>query len=572
MSPQSKMLPLKYMGPVVKMGEGDLGGKARVLPFVQRMLAQSGLPQRMLPHTVTVPETWVLATGCFADYVTHNKLDDCADISDDEEVKRRFLAGEVSHQVKDTLLQYLESHTLPLAIRSSALSEDTHHTASAGLFSTYFIPNRGPERFRQLQEAVKLVWASAFFADVGRFLRTHNVPREEGQMAVALETVVGTGRGNAHYPLAGGVAQSVNFFPVGAMKPEDGVVTMVVGLGSRAVSGRDGIRWCPAMPTVRPSLQSGSDIERTAQRVIDAVNLDAFATRLHGDESDTIVRIPIEQLESLDLFTEVASVYDQESGVFYESLIRPGRRMITFNRLLRESSFPLPTVLRQVMALLQEGFGAHVEIEFALDVEGSGSGKRYNLVLLQARPLPALDTRTRVEIPDVPADKVLLRTDLALGQGAADKIRHIVFVDPRDFSLETSASIATEVAALNDEMHQAGNRYLLLGPGRWGSCNRAVGVPVSFRHIDGAWLVAEIATRELAVEPSQGTHFFHNMISRDLFFLTVDLRGEHKLDLEWLRAQPNQSGTRFARLIDAGPRLSVRVDAHRRTGLVYFAE
>jgi hypothetical protein len=566
------MLPLKNMGPVVKMGEGDLGGKARVLPFVQRLLAASGIAEQMGPHTVMVPETWVLATDCFAEFVAHNALEHCADISDDDEIKRRFLEAELPDPVKETLHLYLDSHTLPLAVRSSALNEDTHHTATAGLFATYFIPNRGPERFRQLQEAVKLVFASAFFADVSHFLRSHNIPREEGQMAVALESVVGTSRGSAHYPLAGGVAQSVNYFPVGAMRPEDGVVTMVMGLGSRAVSGRDGLRFCPAYPLVRPSLQSSAEIERTAQRVIDAVNLEATSTHLRGEESDTIVRIPIEELESLDVFAEVASVYDPESNIFYESLIRPGRRVITFNRLLRETSFPLPSLLRQLVGLLEEGFGSPVEMEFALDVEGAGTARRFTLVLLQARPLPAMAKETRIDIPEVSADRLLLRTDRALGQGTADGLRYLIFVDPRDFSLDTSAAIAGEVAALNEQMQKAASRYLLLGPGRWGSCNRAVGVPVSFRHIEAARLVAEIATKDLAVEPSQGTHFFHNMISRELYFLTVDLRAGHHLDLDWLRAQPNQADTRFARLIDAGPRLSLRVDAQRRTGLIYFSE
>jgi hypothetical protein len=559
------------MGPVVKLGEGDLGGKARVLPFVQRILDASGLPGQFGPHTISVPETWVLATDCFAEFVGKNNLERCADIFDDEAVRRAFLAGRLSDEVRETLAHYLEQHTQPLAVRSSALSEDAHHTATAGLFSTFFIPNRGPDRLRQLEEAVKLVFASAFFSDVHHFLRTHNIPREEGQMAVALETVVGSSRGDAHYPLAGGVAQSVNFFPVGKMRPEDGVCTIVMGLGSRAVSGRDGIRFCPAYPLVRPSLQVGADIERTAQTLVDAVDLSAGSVKLVGDEAQTLRRIPIAELEPLDLFAEVASVYDAESGVFYESLIREGRRMITFNRMLRESNFPLPTVLRQMTAMLVEGFGSPVEMEFALDLENGGS-RRFNFVLLQARPLPSLaDHETQVELPDLPDERVLMRTDRALGHGASDELRHVVFVDPRTFSLETSAAIASEVAAINDQMHRDGLRYLLLGPGRWGSCNRAVGVPVTFRQIDQARLVAEIATSELAVEPSQGTHFFHNMVSRQLFFLTLDLRGgAHRLQLDWLRAQPSVGGGRLVKLIDAGRPIAIRVDAHRHTGLVYF--
>jgi hypothetical protein len=558
------------MGPVVKMGDGDLGGKARVLPFVQRLLDASGVAQRIKPHLISVPETWVLATGCFSDFVAHNGLERCADLRDDAEVRRCFLAGRLSEPVKDTLQQYLESRTLPLAVRSSALSEDTYHAASAGLFSTYFIPNRGEERFRQLQEAIKLVFASAFSGDVGRFLRTHSIPREGGQMAVALETVVGTTRGNVHYPLAGGVAQSVNFFPVGQMRPEDGVAAVVMGLGSRAVSGRDGLRFCPSYPLVRPSLQLGSDIERTAQLTIDAVNLQASAVHLSGDEGDTIRRIPLEEIDDLDLLGQVASVYDPESGVFYESLVRPGRRLITFNRMLRQSSFPLPRVIRELLHMLRDGFGSEVEMEFALDLEGQGAEQRFHLVILQARPLPSLEPSTQVEIPEVPERQVLLRTEQALGHGAADGLRHIVFVDPRVFSLAASLTIASEVASLNEKLAQQGVHYLLLGPGRWGSCNRAVGVPLTFRQIDQARLVAEIATGELAVEPSQGTHFFHNMVSRELFFLTVDTRSGGVVNLDWLRAQPNAGSTRLAKLIEAPTNISIRVDAHRRTGLVYL--
>jgi hypothetical protein len=576
------MLPLRYMGPVVKMGDGDLGGKARVLPFVQRLLDSSSIRDKVLPHAISVPETWVLATGCFSEFVARNQLESCADLSDDAEVRRRFLDAEFSEATQDTLHQYLERHTLPLAVRSSALSEDTHQSATAGLFTTLFIPNRGPHRFCQLQEAIKLVFASAFFSDVNRFLQAHSIPREQGQMAVALEAVVGTSRGQAHFPLLGGVAQSVNFFPVGAMGPEDGVATIVMGLGSRAVSGRDGLRFCPAHPLVRPSLQQQSEILRTTQSMIDTVDMEATSVHLSGDESDTIRRISLEEVERIvgeptefsgaDLLGEIASVYDPESGIFYESLLRAGPRVLTFNKLLRESTFPLPSVLRQVMKLLEEGFGSPVEVEFALDLVRFQNEKRFTLVILQARPLPSLTGETQVEIPEVDPARILLQTDRALGHGAVDGLHHVVFVDPELFSLETSATIAAEVADLNARLQSEGKPYLLLGPGRWGSSNRAVGVPVAFRQIDQARLVAEIATGQLAMEPSQGTHFFHNMIDRKLFFLTVDTRQGHRLRLDWLRDRPGAAPTRLAKLIESDRGISIRVDAHRRAGIAFFEE
>jgi hypothetical protein len=569
------MLPIRRVGPVVKLGEGGLGGKAHALPFLERVLDTSRLREAFHPHLISVPETWVLATQAFAEFVSRNGLESCVDLDDDVEVRRRFLAAELTEKTRASLRFYLESHHLPLAVRSSALSEDTYHHATAGLFTTLFIPNRGEERARQLEEAIKLVFASAFFADVNHYMLTHSIPREEDQMAVALESVVGTTFGDVHYPIAAGVAQSVNYFPVGKMRPEDGVVTIVMGLGSRAVSGRDGMRFCPRYPLVRPVLQQNTDLRRVTQRLLDAVDLAAASVRLTGKESDTIRQVPIEETEAHGTLDEVASVLDEETGVFYESLFREGPRVVTFNRILRETAIPLPTALHRLLGSLQEAFGFPVEIEFALDLDRGvreGGEKRYHLVLLQARPLPSVQMEERVDIPVLDPEHVLIETSHVMGHGSADGIRYVVYVDPELFSLETSSQIASEVGALNEQVRKEGEAYLLLGPGRWGSCNKAVGVPVSFRQIDRARLIAEISTERLAVEPSQGTHFFHNLVSRDLFFLTVDARGGHSLRDAWLREQPNAAPTRYAKLIRVnGGGLSIRVDAHRGTGLVYFA-
>jgi len=557
---------------VVKLGEGNLGGKARVLPFLQRLLDSSELNDELAPHSIAVPETWVLTTQCFSEFVARNKLEECAEIESDNEVKRRFLAAAMPRSMESTLKVYLDSHKLPLAVRSSALSEDTYHHATAGLFATHFTPNIGPKRFRQLQEAVKLVFASAYFEDVARYMRTHSIPREDEEMAVALETVVGDVYGDVYYPLVAGVAQSVNYFPMGQMEPDDGVASVVMGLGSRAVSGMDGMRFCPRFPLVRPQFQSPADILQVRQTVLDAVDLTRHSVRLTGETTDTIRRVPVEETEEHGTLAEVASVYDKDSGVFFDSLFRDGRRVLTFNRLLRGSPFPLPNMLRRLLQVIEEGFGFPVEIEFAVRIEGQGRKRACNLALLQARPLPTVESHTMVEIPDLPEERSMIDTEQVLGHGAADGLRHIIFVDPHDFSLQTSDQIADEVAALNERLRDEDARCLLLGPGRWGSCNKAVGIPVRFGQIDRALLMAEIATRHLAVEPSQGTHFFHNMVSRDLFFMTVDLRLGHKIKMDWLRAQPNAAETKYAKLIYSERPISIRTDARRRKGVVFWGD
>ena len=566
------MLPIRRQGPVVKLGEGNLGGKARVLPFLQRLLDSSDLSQEFAPHTIVVPETWVLTTECFSAFVGRNSLENCAEIDSDQEVRRRFLAGRFPTSIENTLKLYLDSHKLPLAVRSSALSEDTYHHATAGLFSTHFTPNIGPKRFRQLQEAVKLVFASAYFSDVARYMQTHSIPREDEEMAVALETVVGDVFGDVYYPLVAGVAQSVNYFPMGQMQPDDGVASIVMGLGSRAVGGLDGMRFCPRFPLVRPQFQLESDIMQVRQELLDAVDLTRHSVRLMGQVSDTIRSVPVEQAEGHGTLAQLASVYDADSGVFFDSLFRDGPRVLTFNRLLRGSPIPLPRMLQRLLQTIEEGFGFPVEIEFAARiVEDQDSGKRScQLALLQARPLPTVESKTLVVLPDVAQQETLIHTEQVLGHGAADGLRHIIFVDPHDFSLRTSDEIAAEVAALNERLRDEGRRCLLLGPGRWGSCNKAVGIPVRFGQIDRALLMAEISTRHLAVEPSQGTHFFHNMVSRDLFFMTVDMRLGHRIQMDWLRAQPNTADTRFAKLICSERPISIRADAQKRTGMVFW--
>lgn len=567
---QTSRLPLVPQGPIIKIGDGELGGKARLLPFLDRLIRASKLDTEFAPHTIRVPETWVLTTDCFSDYVERNDLSCCAEFTSDEDVRRRFLSGTLAPAVLEVLRQYIEKQSAPIAVRSSALSEDAYHHTTAGLYATIFIPNRGASRIRQLEEAVKLVYASAFTNAVNRHMRDHSIPREDERMAIALESVVGTTHDTMHYPVVSGVAQSINYFPVGPMQPEDGVVTMVMGMGRRVVSGQDGTRFSPRYPLVRPSFQTDWEIIQTGQTAFDAVNLESAEYHLSGSETQTLISVPIQFAEKHGVLDHVASTWDADAGVFYESLFRQGPRVITFNKLLRQTTVPLPKMIQRVLDVVQDGFGIPVEVEFALDMKGQGPSTVADLVLLQVRPLPTVQSLTKVVIPQIDASHVLVRTSTTLGHGAMDELRTIVFIDPALFSLDTSHQIAAEVAALNDQLRREQTQYMLLGPGRWGSSNRATGIPVEFRDVDQACLIAEMVGPELPLEPSQGTHFFHNVVSRHLYYLTVDTRCGHEVNLAWMRAQPNQASTRFAKLIRSPEPLSLRVDASRNVGLIYL--
>ncbi|HEY3354867.1 MAG TPA: PEP/pyruvate-binding domain-containing protein [Polyangia bacterium] len=563
------MLSVVQNGPVYKIGDGEIGGKARSLPFLHRLLETSGVRREFAPHELLVPETWVLATGIFERFVERNHLESCLDLDSDDEIRRRFLAGNFDGEVEEAVAEYLAAHPQPLAVRSSSASEDAYRHPAAGMFQTLFVPNREPGRQRQLLQAIKLVYASAYYTHVSHYLRAHGVPREDEKMAVALEAVVGHTYGDLHYPLLSGVAQSVNFFPVAAMRPEDGVAIIVFGLGRRVVAGLDGLRFCPRYPQLRPDRVDARDLVQLAQHEFDAVDLRTAGRDLTGDETDTLITIPVETADPHGTLRDVTSTVDVETGVLYEGMLAEGPRVVTFERFMRETLFPLPRVLARVLELVSDGFGSAVELEFAFRFAAESSNRRGQFQLLQARPMASLEQSQNVVIPPLADEQVILRTGMAMGHGAVDQLRHLVFVDPEDFSIDTSARMAAEVGALNDRLTNEREPYALLGPGRWGTCNPAVGIPVNYAQVDGARLIAELASPLLRVQPSQGTHFFHNVVAGALFYFMIDAaRGDH-LDLAWLRAQPNLAQTRYARLLRLDPGFAIRVQGKERAGVLY---
>jgi len=353
------------------------------------------------------------------------------------------------------------------------------------------------------------------------------------------------------------------------MRPEDGVAIIVVGLGRRVVAGLDGLRFCPRYPRLRPERLNPDDLLRLSQREFDAVDLGTAGHELTGADSDTLTTLAIDIGEEHGTLRDVASTIDLESGVTYEGILAEGPRVVTFDRFLRESVFPLPRLLSRVVELVVDGFGSAVEIEFAFRFGNGTTGRRGQFYLLQARPMASLEHSQAVVIPELRDAQVVLRTSMAMGHGSVDGLRHVVFVDPEAFRLDRSPRMAAEVAELNERLSATKEPYALLGPGRWGTCNPAVGIPVSYAQVDGARLIAEIATPSLQVQPSQGTHFFHNVVAGALFYLMIDPARGDVADLEWLRAQPNRAQTRFARLITIDPGLSIRVQGQERIGLVY---
>lgn len=570
---ESPQLPKERRGSLVKIGNGEIGGKALSFPFLESLLDLGALSAEIAPHVVRIPETWVLATGIFDAFVETNNLQTCTSNSNEQETRNAFLRGVFPENVRSCLAEYIASHNKPIAIRSSALTEDAADHPAAGLYTTFMIPNDSSEKtLCALEDAIKLVYASLFSKEAQLYLKQHKIPHEDEKMAVILEEVVGSAHGDVFLPLISGVAQSLNFFPVGEIQPEDGAATIAFGLGRKIVDGNSGMRFCPRFPTVRPQFRTLHDILAGTQDDFDAVDLTKAGMRLKGDETETLLSRSIQNGPD-DLLNYVSSIIDTETDILRDcpTMIK-GPKVLTYNRFLKSEIFPLPFVITRLLDAAQYGFGAPVEIEFALEMEEKDGKRRGVLYLLQGRAMPAMRNDLRVEMPNVAAERIILSTDRAMGNGSTDNINHVIFVDPLDFSVRISQQCANEIAAINELLTEQGERYILVGPGRWGSCNSAVGIPVSYPLVSNARLIAEISTATMRMEPSQGSHFFHNVVSSGLYYLTVDDANGGVINLDWLRSQKNISTTKWAKHLFFPKGISIRVDGKHRQALVFLSQ
>jgi hypothetical protein len=566
-----RQLPIERRGALIKVGSGEVGGKALGFPFLESLVDLKALSEEIAPHEVRLPETWVLATDIFDAFIDRNKLGAHLDNHTDDETRAAFLKADLGSSVREVLKTYIAAHPNPIAVRSSALTEDASSHPAAGLYVTFMIPNNGSEdALPQLEDAIKLVYASLFSKEARLYLHHHNIPHDDEKMAVILEEVIGSQHDDLFFPLISGVAQSLNFFPVGSIQPEDGAATIAFGLGRKIVDGHAGMRFCPKFPTLRPQFRTTQDILSGIQDEFDAVDMRTGHVHLDGIETRTLSSHPIDAAPT-ELSDLVSSLLDTETGIMRDCpSLSSGTRVLTFNRFIKGELFPLPKVVSRLLDATQYGFGAPVELEFALKMETDSNHQRRGILyLLQARSMPAMRNEQTVEIPNIDSDFVIMNTHQAMGHGSTEAIKHIVFVDPKDFGEHMSRDCAHEVATINEHMTNLQQKYVLMGPGRWGSCNPAVGIPVSYAVVSGAKLIAELSTSDVRTEPSQGSHFFHNVVSGGLYYLTICEKEGAFVNLDWMRSQPNVFSSRWARLIQIPRGLSIRVNGKSRKGIVF---
>jgi hypothetical protein len=557
---------------IFKIGTGSLGGKARGLSFVSSLLSkQPTVDTKFGSVEIVIPQTLVITTEVFEEFVESNGLRELAKTDlDDEIVASRFMAAEFPEKFKQYLADFLTHFSYPLAVRSSSLLEDAQFRAYAGLYNTYMLPNNDQDlghSLAQLINAVKMVYASTYFRAPKTFSHRIGNRTEEEKMAVMVQKLIGHRHGNYFYPTMSGVAQSYNFYSWAKMKPEEGIATIALGLGKTVMGGEKALRFSPAHPEVLPQRSTVGDVLENSQRFFYSLRLDKTDCLLGVNDLVTLERRDVTDALGEESVRLASSFYSPDEHCLRDSGAGPGIPVITFAQVLKYKRFPLADVLKQVMSLGQMGMGCPVELEFCVDLS-SDAGKKPEFAILQLRPMSAMGETANVDITDEDLDQAFCISAKALGNRVNAELRDIVFVKPDSFDPARTPEIAKQIGAFNALLAKEQRNYVLIGPGRWGSADRWLGIPVGWADICGAAAIVEVAHPKMNVEPSQGSHFFHNLICLGVNYLTVSEGPGNKMDWDWLTSLPTRKSTEYVAWVSVESALTIKVDGRKSQGVL----
>lgn len=558
-----------------RIGEGSLGGKARGLAFIDQIIKRHPVCDDFSGIQITIPRTVVLCTDIFDEFMENNDLYPIA-LSNrpDSEILHAFLAAKLPERVREDLVAIFDVMERPLAVRSSSLLEDSHYQPFAGIYATYMIPYLSDKktRLKLLTDAIKGVYASVFYADSKAYMdATSNVIDQE-KMAVIVQEVVGEVHGEYYYPSFSGVGRSLNYYPVGSETAEEGVVQVAAGLGKYIVDGGNALRFSPAHPD---KLIQTSTLElalRDTQTYLCALPVDADQSAVFTtDDSFNIRSVPVADAFKTGALKYLVSTYDWQDRVIRDNEVGPGRKVVTFANVLKQKIFPLAAATEFMLSEGQYEMGRPVEIEFAANInpKAVSENSKGTIYWLQMRPIVDRREMLSDDLLNVPDKDLILRCDNALGHGLMDNVRSVVYVKTSNFDSMFNPEVAAEVEKINREFVERKEPYILIGPGRWGSSDPALGIPVKWAQIAGARLIVELALPGYRIEPSQGTHFFQNLTSFGVgYFSVCPADGSGYLDTNFLDDTPAVYESERVRVVEFPEPLQIAINGRKSAGIV----
>ena len=557
---------------IYTLAEGALGGKGRGLAFINALINKYDFENYLSDIRIRTPKTFIIGTAEFESFIKNNNLNPLiADETDYEKIRETFIQGKLSDELMQKLEHLIGKMNRPLAVRSSGLFEDSLMRPFAGIFETYLVPNNHPDRqlrLRQLCDAIKLVFASVFSNTARGYVKAIDYKIEEEKMAVVIQEVVGHQYDHMFYPHISGVAQSFNFYPFAHMKPEEGFALAAVGLGRYVVEGNHAYRFSPRYPGTR--INSLKDQFHNSQTWFYAVNMDKKDLDLLEGELAGISKVDISVAEKYGTLNHCASVYDPDNNTIYPGLRRQGPRIIDFANILKHNYVELAKTLKLILDLGKEAMGTAIEIEYAVDLNRDKEGKA-SFYLLQIKPLISSMRGCDVDMKSVKKKNIILFSEKGMGNGCIEDMYDLIYVDPEHFDKSKTPEMAQEIEEFNDEMTEAGKKYILIGPGRWGTRDRWIGIPVKWYQISGAKIIVETSLDEFPLDASSGSHFFHNVTTMDVGYFTVQQEmSKSYIKYDILKKQEVvRQGKYFTHIRFKQP-VCVRMDGRRRVYVIYL--
>jgi hypothetical protein len=558
---------------VTRFGAGSLGGKGRGIAFLSVLLQKSKIIEKFSGYQIRVPNTLIIGTEEFDKFIANNDLYRIAESNlPNNEISMVFNASKLSKELIEGLKRFLSLVNYPLAVRSSSLLEDSHHQPFAGIYSTYVLPNNHKDlnvRLQQLSQAIKMVYASTFFKSAKAYIQSTSHKAEEEKMGVVIQKLVGNKYKNSFYPVFSGVIKSTNFYPIPPLKRNESIASVAFGLGKLVVDGGQVLSFSPIRPNAMPGFSTTQDILQNSQRVFFSLNLENENIDLSQGEDITLINEDISEAEDDGSLDMIASVYDSEDDRIRDGVDHIGSKVIMFAPMLKYDKYPIAKILKELVAIGQKGMGCPVEIEFASEFRQNNNIDFY---VLQIRPLLSMREYSVVAIEDnINTKEYFVSSSKAMGNGIFDNIKDIIFIRKEIFDRANTLEIAREIGELNKDL--INTPYILIGPGRWGSTDKWLGIPVTWDQISGVKVIVETPMEDIKIEPSHGSHFFHNLTSLGIPYLTVsDGLTPDFVDYKWLENLPVFLNKNFVTHVRMKNPVIAKIDGRSGAGVIQKAE
>jgi len=550
-----------------KISEGALGGKARGIAFIAKMLSKY-ITEDMFPKLkITIPRSIVLSTDVFDLFMDNNRLSDL-DFThlSDQRIASKFMKASLPASILGDLRSFIKKSRKPLIVRSSGLLEDSLMQPFAGIYESVIFPNESWEedvRFQEVCNSIKYVYASTYFEKARTYIK--NTPKHMGdeKMAILIQEVVGLKHENYFYPTISGVAKSYNYYPSGPCKPEEGIVYLALGLGKAIVDGGSSYAFCPERPKV-PIFGTPKEYMKYAQTNFYSLNLKSIYRYANFDEKVALETLDIDDAKRHGVLNKVVSTYIPQDDQIYPGIYEDGYLVVDFGPIISYEEIPLAKAIKLLLKISEIALGYPVEIEFAVNLP-KDENKQAELFILQIRNMIPFEKEVNFDINKISKEKILIYSENALGNGIHKKIKDVVYIDQKYFDLSNSNQVVNQIKKLNSKLMEENKPYILIGPGRWGSTDPWLGIPVIWSDIAGAKVIVETPYKERHIDPSQGSHFFHDMIASQVLYLII--KKDENINWEWFKKQKIIDKTEFIKHIETQKPLKTIVDGRIGKGV-----